>query len=74
MIKIGGCFMCKVIGLLLIIGAINLGSIGVSEVNIIERFLGGWPYVVKIIYVFIGVAGVVALISCVKPCPCYKKA
>ena len=73
MTKLGGCPVCKILGLLLVIGALNWGAIGLMDVNFVEKLLGAYPMVVKIIYILVGLAGVVGIISCVKSCPCCKK-
>jgi hypothetical protein len=73
MTQLGKCPACKLIGLLVVIGAINWGLVGAFDLNLVERLLGGWPVVLKIVYILVGIAGVIALISCVKACPCCKK-
>jgi len=67
------CAVCKIVCLLLIIGALNWGLIGLFDLNLIAQLLGGFPIAERIIYILVGVAGVIKLISCFKKCPCCKK-
>lgn len=64
------CPICKLVGLLVIIGALNWGAIGVMNVNYVEKLLGAYPTALKVVYVLVGLAGLVKLITCIKPCPC----
>lgn len=43
---------------LVIIGALNLGIMGVLDLNILATFLGGSPIVLKLIYILIGASAV----------------
>ena len=70
MTQLGKCPICKLIGLLLVVGAINWGLIGAIHMNAIERLLGSIPHAVRAAYLLIGIAGVIGVISCVKACPC----
>ena len=73
MTNLGGCPVCKVVGLLLVVGAINWGLVGAFDLNIVNRLLGTMPMAEKIVYILIGLSGVVGVISCLKLCPCCKK-
>ncbi len=66
------CFVCKFVGLLVIIGAINWGLVGAFKLNVVVLLLGNIPKAVSIIYILVGLAGLVKLVSCFKPCPCCK--
>ena len=70
MTKLGICPICKIVGLLLVIGALNWGSVAVANVNFVNRLLGSYPLAEKIVYILIGLSGLVGLLSCVKQCPC----
>ena len=67
------CFACKIVGLLVIIGALNWGAIGLFKMNLVAQLLGGIPKAERIVYILVGLAGVVKLISCFKDCPACKK-
>ncbi len=66
------CFVCKIVNLLVVIGALNWGLIGVLRVDAFARFLSGIPKVTRLTYILIGLAGLMKLISCFKACPCCK--
>ena len=70
---LGKCPICKLIGLLLVVGALNWGLVGAFQMNLVEKLLGGVPHAVRAVYILVGLSGVVALIACVKACPCCKK-
>ena len=67
------CIVCKVLGCLVIIGAINWGLVGILQLDVVARALGPMTMASRAVYGVIGVAGVMKLISCFKPCPCCKK-
>ncbi len=72
--KDGKCPVCKLVGALVVIGALNWGSIAFFGVNFVDNLLGGFgPTVLKVVYGLVGVSGVVALVSCFKCCPACKK-
>ena len=68
-----GCAVCKVVGLLVILGAINWGLVGAFQFDLVIKLLGGSPTPVRIVYILIGVAGLVKFITCFKECPMCKK-
>ena len=67
-----GCGICKIVGLLVTIGAINWGLVGLWQVDVVARMLGYMTGPARVVYVLIGIAGVLKLISCFKCCPCHK--
>ncbi len=68
------CAVCKIVGFLVAIGALNWGLVGIFQFNLVEKLLGGWPGVVKVVYGLVGIAGVLKLLSLVKCCPCQREA
>lgn len=42
---------------LVLIGAVNWGLIGVLNYNLVSGLLGSWPFLVKLVYVLVGLAG-----------------
>ena len=66
------CPVCKVVGLLVVLGAINWGLFGVFGIDLVANLLGTMTTGAKIVYGLIGVAGVMKLISCFVKCPCAK--
>ena len=64
--------MCKVVGLLVVLGALNWGLYGVFGVDLVARLLGEMTTGARVVYGVIGVAGVLKLLSIFKCCPCQK--
>ena len=56
---------------LLIVGGLNWGLIGLFEYDLVTSLLGSWPWLVKLIFVLVGLAAVMALIE--KGCKHCKK-
>ncbi len=67
------CGICKVVGLLVILGAINWGLVGILQVDLVAKLLGDMTTPSRVVYGLIGVAGLLKLISCIKDCPACKK-
>ena len=42
---------------IVVIGAANWGLVGLFNFNLIETLFGGWPILVRVIYVLVGAAG-----------------
>ena len=64
------CPVCKLVGLLVIVGALNWGAVGITGTNVVENLLGGYPMALKVVYIAVGVAGLLKLLMCFKACPC----
>lgn len=47
--------------ILVIIGALNWGLVGLFSFNLVEVLLGGIPILERIVYILVGVAGVILL-------------
>ncbi len=69
----GGCVVCKIIGALVIIGALNWGLVGALQLNLVEAIFGSSSALTRVIYVLVGLAGIAKLITCFKECPCACK-
>jgi len=67
------CLICKAVCALLVLGALNWGLVGVFDINLVERAFGAMSNVTRVVYGLIGLAGVMALLSCFKDCPGCKK-
>lgn len=63
------CGICKIVGLLVAIGAVNWGLVAFFNLDLVARVLGPMTLPAKVAYGLIGVAGVLKLISLVKACP-----
>ena len=67
------CFVCKIVGAIAIIGAINWGLVGLLDLNLVERLLGEGTTVTRIVYGLVGLSGLGLLISYFTVCPACKK-
>ena len=65
------CTLCKVVGAIAIIGALNWGMMALFHVNMVEQIVGmgmaNW------IYMLVGLAGILLLVSYVYVCPGCRK-
>lgn len=68
----GNCGVCKIVGLLAAIGAVNWGLVGFFEVDLVAQLLGTMTTGARVVYGLIGIAGVIKLFSFVMRCPCCK--
>lgn len=66
------CGVCKIVGLLVGIGALNWGLVGIFQVDLVAKLLGMMTPAARIVYGLIGVAGLLKLLSLVKCCPCQR--
>ena len=67
------CGICKIVGLLVGIGALNWGLVGIFQVDLVAKLLGEMTGPARAVYGLIGVAGVLKLLSLVKVCPCQRE-
>ena len=67
------CGVCKIVGLVVAVGALNWGLVGLFQVDLVAKLLGPMTTAAKAVYILIGVAGVLKLLSLLKACPCQKK-
>ena len=67
------CTVCKVVGALTIIGALNWGLVGLADVNLVGEIFGG-GFVARLIYSLVGLSGVALLVSYFYVCPACRKA
>ncbi|HBO98210.1 MAG TPA: DUF378 domain-containing protein [Candidatus Omnitrophica bacterium] len=68
-----GCVVCNIAGILVIIGALNWGLVGALQLNLVDQIFGAGSGLSRVIYVLVGLAGIMKLASCFKECPCCKK-
>ncbi|MBI1883110.1 MAG: DUF378 domain-containing protein [Chlamydiae bacterium] len=67
------CIVCKLLGLLVVIGALNWGLIGILKLDLVAKLLGDMTIASRVVYTLVGIAGVAKLISCFRDCPACKK-
>ena len=61
--------------LLVIVGALNWGLWGAFQYNLVNALLGSWPTVERVVYVLVGLAGLMLLVGCrCKMCSAGKEA
>ena len=66
------CGICKLVGLLVILGALNWGLVGIFQIDVVARLLGEMTGPARAVYSIIGVAGVLAILGMLKCCPCNR--
>ena len=66
------CLVCKIVGLIAIIGALNWGLIAAIHVNMVERLFGVGT-ITRVIYGLVGLSGLMLLASYFVVCPACKK-
>ena len=67
------CIVCKIIGAIAIVGALNWGLVGVLHLNLVEKLFGEWTRVTRGIYALVGLSGLALLASYFMVCPACKK-
>ena len=67
------CFLCKIVGALAIIGAINWGLVAFLNVNLVEKLFGDMTMLAKVVYGLVTLSGVMLLASYFMVCPACKK-
>ena len=67
------CSVCKVVGALAIIGALNWGLIGLTGTNLVEQVLGMGTGITRVVYILVGLSGLALLASYFVICPKCKK-
>ena len=67
------CLLCKIVGAIAIIGALNWGAVGLLHLNLVEKFFGAGTTVTRGIYGLVGLSGIMLLASYFVICPACKK-
>jgi uncharacterized membrane protein YuzA (DUF378 family) len=67
------CILCKIVGIIAIIGALNWGWIGLTGNNMVEQIFGAGTTLTKAIYILVGLSGIMLLVSLFVVCPKCKK-
>ena len=67
------CIICKIIGLVAALGALNWGLLALFQMDLVVKVFGGMTTASKVVYIIIGVAGLIKLLNCCGlKCPCSK--
>lgn len=70
------CTLCKIVGAVAIIGALNWGLIGLANFNLVDQIFGAGSLLSRLIYILVGLSGLALLSSyfiCCPSCGCCKK-
>ena len=54
--------------ILLVVGGLNWGLVGIADYNLVESLLGAWPALVSVIYILVGLAAIVEIVTHKKSC------
>ena len=46
---------------LIVVGALNWGFIGASDLNLVEYLFGAKPLLVRVLYMLVGISGVIVM-------------
>ena len=66
------CVPCKVVGLLVAVGAINWGLYAFFNMDLVATILGPRTMPAMVVYALIGVAGLMKVVWLFGMCPCQK--
>lgn len=72
MMKSCSCAICCVVGIIAAIGALNWGLVAGFNINLVSKVAGVGTTAERVIYIIVGIAGLIKLLSCVIKCPCNK--
>ncbi len=67
------CSLCKAVGALAIVGALNWGLIGLTGTNFVEQIFGMGTGMTRVVYILVGISGLALLASYFVVCPQCKK-
>ena len=67
------CFLCKIVGAIAIIGALNWGLVGLLQMNLVEQLFGVGTLLTRGVYGLVGLSGIMLLLSYFVVCPACKK-
>ncbi len=67
------CIICKVVFILMVVGALNWGLVGILQMDLVTKIFGPMTLLSRIVYILIGASGVVSLLALFKDCPACKK-
>jgi uncharacterized membrane protein YuzA (DUF378 family) len=65
------CTVCKIVGAIAIIGALNWGLVALFNFNLVEQIFGG-GMLTRLVYILVGLSGVMLLVSYFYVCPACK--
>lgn len=66
------CKICCIVGTIAAIGALNWGLVAGFDFNLVSKIAGVGTTAERIIYIVVGLAGAIKILSCFIKCPCNK--
>lgn len=72
MMKSCSCAACCIVGLIAAVGALNWGLVGAFDFNLVSQITGSGTGAERVIYIIVGVAGLMKILACFIKCPCNK--
>ena len=66
------CVACQLVSALAVVGALNWGLVGLMQFDVVAVLLGPQTPAARSIYMLIGIAGILKVLSFFKCCPCQK--
>lgn len=63
------CGMCKLVGLIVTIGALNWGLVGIFQFDLVATIFGTMSMISRVIYALVGISGLLMLMSYFRKCP-----
>lgn len=66
------CVLCKIVGAIAIVGALNWGLVGLFGINLVEQIFGA-GVLARVVYGLVGLSGLALLASYFVTCPGCKK-
>ena len=67
------CVLCKVVGAIAIVGALNWGLIGLANINLVEQLFGAGTGATRVVYILVGLSALPLIASYFMCCPACKK-
>ena len=64
MVMSGKCMAHKAAWVLVVVGALNWGLVGAFQWNLVNVLLGSMPMVERVVYILVGLAGIVVAVGC----------
>lgn len=67
------CWGTLIAKVLVVVGAVNWGLVGIggfvgTNLNVVNLLLGGWPQVEWVVYILVGLAGLMMAWECMAAC------
>lgn len=54
--------------LLIVVGGLNWGLVGAFDFNLVNKLLGSWPMVERVVYILVGLAAILEAVTHSKNC------